>query len=42
MQAHSYIRVSADEQTRESVSLAAQEARLRACCSAAEERDGRL
>jgi hypothetical protein len=42
MQAHCDIRVSADGQTPGGVSLAAQEARLRAHCSAAEERDGRL
>ena len=42
MQAYRYMRVSTDEQTRAGVSLAAQEARLRAHCSAVEERDGRL
>jgi DNA invertase Pin-like site-specific DNA recombinase len=42
MQAFGDIRVSTDKQTREGVSLAAQEARLRAYCSAVEERDGRL
>jgi DNA invertase Pin-like site-specific DNA recombinase len=42
MQALGYIRVSTDEQTREGVSLAAQEAWLRAYCTAAEECDERL
>jgi DNA invertase Pin-like site-specific DNA recombinase len=42
MQALGYIRVSTDEQARKGVSLTAQEARLRAYCTAAEERDGRL
>jgi DNA invertase Pin-like site-specific DNA recombinase len=42
MQALGYTRVSTDEQTREGVSLTAQEARLRANCTTAEERDERL
>ena len=42
MQAFSYIRVSTDEQTHEGVSLAGQETRLQAHCTAVEERDERL
>jgi DNA invertase Pin-like site-specific DNA recombinase len=42
MQAHSYVRVSTDAQSREGVSFAAQEARLRAYCTTAEGRDERL
>jgi hypothetical protein len=42
MQTLGYHQVGIDEQPREGVPLAAQEARLRAYCPTAEERDERL